>query len=193
MRTVRRRDVLVLGLVPVAAAAASRRARADGKGPSVDLAAKALGVPTERKLPHDHAQAEVAKVTGRDVVCLCGTCPKRLITDCECGWAVQNQNAILNAVVQGRGRAEIVETYRRVYGTQVLAMLPNEGFATAAWALPYAAAVAGLVLAFVAGRRITRGHRASAEVRDDAAAPTAPAANDTDDREELARQLEDLD
>ena len=89
MRSVRRRDVLVLGLVPVAAAAVPRRARAGGKGLPADQAAKALGVPTERKLAHDHAQAEVAKATGRDVVCLCGTCPKRLITDCECGWAVR--------------------------------------------------------------------------------------------------------
>jgi cytochrome c-type biogenesis protein CcmH/NrfF len=159
-------------------------------GMASDLASKKLGVETERTLQHTLEQADLAKAIGRDVVCLCGTCPKRTITDCDCGWAHQNQNAILNAVVQGRGRDEIVSVYREAYGQKVLAMLPAEGVNNLAWALPYAGAI--LLLAFVVfmGRRYLG--RGGAEGPAPASGP-APDRQDAAARAELARELEDMD
>jgi cytochrome c-type biogenesis protein CcmF len=131
-------------------------------------------------------QANAADIVGRDVVCLCGTCPKRLISDCDCGWAKKNQVAILNAVAKGKSRAEIVAAYREVYGERVLAMLPDEGINMIAWRLPYAGALVGLVVAFLIGRRFL-AKRAAPEAP--APAPVADAAAQA----ELKRELEDLD
>ena len=173
---------------PLLLGAAPALAQEDKKGKPPGLAAKELGVSTDVKKPHSHDQNELAKSIGRDVVCLCGTCPKRLITDCECGWAVRNQNAILNAVVEGKTRDDIVSAYRRVYGDQVLALLPNEGFATTAWALPYAVGAAGLIASIFVGLRFMRKD----PVEEDAAAPVPEITDDADARAELERELEEL-
>ncbi len=177
------RRAVLLGSVALAG-------EAQAKGKPADLAAKALGVPMTQPPPADEAMKTEAVRVGREVVCLCGTCPKRLIADCECGWAVQNQHAIVHALQAGKSDAEIIGAYRKVYGDQVLAMLPNEGLAVTAWALPYAGAVAGLLAAFYVGMRyIKRDESPEAAAPSPVAAPTSSDA----DRATLARELEDLD
>lgn len=170
-------------------------ARAEEKGRPVNLAADALGVDLHSQKPHTPEQGYVAEQAGRDVVCLCGTCPKRLIHECECGWAAQNRNAIMNAVVDGKTREDIVAAYRRVYGDQVLAMLPNSGFAVTAWALPYAVAAVGLGAAVFVGVRVLKGRGVAdaSEVATPATPQTHQTVTDDDARRALERELEDLD
>jgi cytochrome c-type biogenesis protein CcmH/NrfF len=171
--------------------ASGAQAQEHGSGRPSDLAAKKLGVETRSTLAHTIAQADLAKATGLEVVCLCGTCPKRTITECDCGWAKLNQNAILNAVVKGNQPEAIIAAYREVYGQEVLSMLPNEGINVLAWALPYGSAVVGLGAIFLAGRRLL-SRRSAASAPTTPQNPTAPA-GDTGAREQLERELQDLD
>ena len=177
---------------PSLAIGATAAAQEEKKGKPADLFARAANVTTTVKKPHTPEQADLAKLTGRDVVCLCGTCPKRLITDCECGWATRNQNAILNAVVDGKTREQIVALYRQVYGDQVLAMLPNSGFAMTAWALPYAVGAISLVAALFVGLSFMR--RREEPSGPEPSSPVAPEVTDDEDaRAALAQELVDLD
>jgi len=188
-----RRSFLRLGLGSVALAALPARAQEEEHAmkdaPAYYLAARALGVSTERSPELSLAQQNLAEAIGRDVVCLCGTCPKRLVTDCDCSWAQKNLVGIKSAVGAGKSRAEILAAYRSVYGEKVLAMLPDEGVNRLAWALPVGGALGGLVLAGFVGRRYLQRKR-EAEAAPSAA---APAAVDASAAAELQRELEDLD
>lgn len=188
-----RRAFLTAGGLALIAAPSVARAQEHGAGEPMDLAAKKMGVPMTPPSASTPEQFELGKRIGREVVCLCKTCPKRTITDCDCGWAIRNQHAILQAVVKGMSSDQIIGAYREVYGDQVLAMLPNEGFNVLAWALPYAGALFGLVGVFWLGRRyLKRGEQT-------APAPSAPAAAskgttaEVSAQAQLARELEDLD
>jgi cytochrome c-type biogenesis protein CcmF len=161
--------------------------------PPPDLVAKKLGYDLE-KLPRiSSEQSALAREIGRDVVCLCGTCPKEPMSYCRCGWAGMNKRTIQQAVVAGMSREDIVRTYREAYGDKVLAMLPNEGFARTAWILPYTFAGVMLVLfLFVGGRYLRR-----ARLQREAAAGGPDLSPETEGREdakkELARELRELD
>ncbi|MFO0725007.1 MAG: cytochrome c-type biogenesis protein CcmH [Myxococcota bacterium] len=180
---------ILVGIVALARPAMGQEEHELKGAPSMELAARKLGVSMDRPEPGTTLeQANAADIVGRDVVCLCGTCPKRLISDCDCGWAKRNQVAILNAVAKGKSRAEIVAAYREVYGERVLAMLPDEGVNMLAWRLPYAGALLGLAVAFVIGRRfLAKKPEASP------AGPTPTPAADAAAQAELKRELEDLD
>ncbi|MCK6549490.1 cytochrome c-type biogenesis protein CcmH [Myxococcota bacterium] len=187
------RLALLLGLA-LAGSRASAQADMEtaSHAPASDLVLKALGLDPNAAPQLTDEQIVLARTVGRDVVCLCGTCPKEPIADCQCGWASQNRRAIQGAIARGMSRDDIVKTYRQAYGDKVLAMLPNEGFARAAWILPYTAAVLGLfAVLFVGGRylRKTRGH-ADGAAKDDA----APDVKGTDEsKKALARELDELD
>ena len=158
-----------------------------------DLAAKVLGVQMQTKHQHTKEQAETARSIGQDIVCLCGTCPKRTITNCECGWALQNQNALVNALVAGHTPEKIVSAYRSAYGDSVLAMLPNEGFATAAWALPYTVAGLALFVVFFLGIRFMRKPATVTAMTDPDSENLPEVTDDEEARAALKQELEDLD
>ena len=168
-------------------------ARGEEKGKPIDLAAKALGVPMSTKHNHTAEQAALAREIGQEVVCLCGTCPKRTISDCECGWAKQHQNSLVNAVVAGNSKEKIIQTYRQVYGDQVLAMLPNEGFAVTAWALPYAVAMIAFVVILLLGIRFASKPSTVTAMTEQADEIVPAVTQDDEARAQLERELEDLD
>jgi len=164
------------------------------KGKAVDLAARVLGVSMATKHEHTAEHAALAREIGQEVVCLCGTCPKRTISDCECGWAKQHQNSLVNAVVAGNSKEKIIQIYRQVYGDQVLAMLPNEGFAITAWALPYAVAMVAFVVILLLGVRFAAKPSTVTALTEQAEDSNLPPVTDDDEaREQLERELEDLD
>lgn len=170
-----------------------QQARSEEKGKAIDLAAKALGVPMSVKHDHSAEQASLAREIGQEVVCLCGTCPKRTISDCECGWAKQHQNSLVNAVVAGHSKDKIIQTYRQVYGDQVLAMLPNEGFAITAWALPYAVAMIAFVVILLLGIRFASKPSTVTAMTEQADEIVPAVTQDDEARAQLERELEDLD
>lgn len=156
------------------------------------LAAPILGVDPSAKLAANEEQIERAKAIGKEVVCLCGTCPKRTITDCDCGWAGVNQDLIRNAVVQGKNREQIIAAYQKAYGERVNAMIRLEGFGALALVLPYAAAVVGLLLSFWVGWRLLKKKR-EAPAPALAGAKSPETAGEQAARAELQRELEDMD
>lgn len=160
--------------------------------PAPNLVARRLGLNADQMPVVNAEQAALAKAIGKEVVCLCGTCPKHTITDCDCGWAGMNKRILQHAVSRGMTREQIVGTYREAYGDQVLAMLPNEGFARLAWVLPYSAGAFGLALVFFVG---VRHLRRSKNRDDDTGAPSgAPVgALNEEHRRALAKELEELD
>jgi cytochrome c-type biogenesis protein CcmH/NrfF len=191
--TVTRRGALLLALGGASSPVLALAQEEHGSKNPVDKGARALGVDMREKLPHTPEQEALAKSIGLDVVCLCGTCPKRTITECDCGWALQNQTALVNAVVKGYSRGDIVSAYRRVYGDQVLAMLPNEGFKVAAWVVPYAMGAIGLASALLVGvwyRR--RSHAMAAQPTAPEGAPGVPL-DEAAAKAELQKELEDMD
>jgi cytochrome c-type biogenesis protein CcmH/NrfF len=178
--------------LPAGRALASDQDMVTEKGaPSPTLAAQALSVDPNTPHSSEPRLIDLGRAIGKELTCLCGTCPKRLITDCDCGWARANQVAILNAVAQGKTREEIIGVYRRVFGDQVLAQLPSDNtLAKAAWAVPYLGAGLGFVLAILAGFRLARK-------KEQTGAPAAPIvprpAVDDALKTQLQRELDELD
>lgn len=163
--------------------------RDNKSAPRPEAAAQAMGVDTQKLASIDAEQATRARAIGNDLVCLCGDCPKRTISDCECWWAQTNKRALQAAVAKGMPTDQVMSAYRRVYGDQVLAMVPNEGFARAAWMLPYAVGVIGLLVVFGIGAMYMR------RARQPGRQPLTelPAPREDPARVELARELEELD
>jgi cytochrome c-type biogenesis protein CcmH/NrfF len=160
--------------------------------PRPDLAAKVMGIDVNRLLSTTAEQADLVKSISQDVVCMCGTCPKHPISDGCCGWSAGSKQTIQIAVAMGKTREEIIAAYRQAYGDQVLAMVPNEGFAKMAWLFPYLACAVGLALVFAVGMRYAkRGERERAMSA--AALKGAGATGSEASRAELAKELEDLD
>jgi cytochrome c-type biogenesis protein CcmH/NrfF len=129
---------------------------AEAESPSPSAAAVVLGIDTEKPVTLAPEAMEQARAIGREVVCLCETCPRLTITDCGCGWAQTNKKTIEHALAQGQSRAEIIQAYREAYGSQVMAMVPNEGLARLSYLVPYATTVLGLIAVVVVGRRMRR-------------------------------------
>ncbi|MBI2376210.1 MAG: cytochrome c-type biogenesis protein CcmH [Deltaproteobacteria bacterium] len=198
MPTPRRVFLLAAWAVPLGLRTARAEDDHDQLGAGPTLAFGALGVDGRPPRNASHEQIELGKAIGRELVCLCGDCPKRLITDCECGWAVQNQNAILAAVANGKPREAIFQAYVAAYGDQVRAQIPpcsENPLGCTAFILPYVAGILGLGAVFVAGMKLRRRE----------ASPTAPLASaakgdgrpfeprDEAAEKQLRRELEDLD
>jgi cytochrome c-type biogenesis protein CcmH/NrfF len=94
---------------------------------------------------------------GRALVCMCGTCGRKLAGECECGYAAQMRDEIAMLARQGKTKKQILEFYVEKYGSQEpLAEPIDEGFNRLAWALPYLLGAAGLVTIVLTARRWSR-------------------------------------
>jgi cytochrome c-type biogenesis protein CcmF len=155
--------------------------------PPPDRVSKALAVNLNSMAQIDNTQSKHAREIGRELVCLCGTCPKEPITDCRCGWAGMNKQTIQHLVAKGMTRDQILEAYHKEYGDPVMAMIPKTGFAQAAWIVPYAAGGIGLLTVFIIGFRSLR--------KRSSAGPDLPPSVEAgqDVRKELAKELDELD
>jgi cytochrome c-type biogenesis protein CcmH len=154
--------------------------------PSADLVSKKLGIDLNELAVIRDDQRDDVREAGRDVICLCGTCPREPITDCRCGWAGMNRDTIQHLVSRGWDRERIKEVYREAYGEKVLAMVPGDGFAQTAWILPYSAAVLALIGLFFFGWRYKRRMANRAELPPDLQGRQ-------DVQQDLARELRELD
>jgi cytochrome c-type biogenesis protein CcmF len=102
---------------------------------------------------------------GRAIVCMCGTCGRKLVGECECGYAAQMREEIATLVKQGKTKPDILAHFVQKYGSQEpLAEPINEGFNRLAWLAPYMAGLAGLGLLVLTARRWTKPAPAAAGV-----------------------------
>lgn len=176
-------------IVPVLIAALSF-AQADMQSaqgaPPPNLVARKLNVDLSKLAVIPDSQRDLVRSIGRDVVCLCGTCPKEPMTDCRCGWAGTNMDTIEHLISRGMSRDAIKNAYREAYGEKVLAMVPEDGFAQTAWILPYTAIGLGLLAVIAFALR----YRKRVQEKTTDLPPALQGRQDA--QQDLARELEDL-
>lgn len=190
--------LLALGLLlAIAPAARAQEMEQAQSAPSFRLLGERLGLDYSNLDKITAAQSETALAAGRQVVCLCGTCPKRQISECDCGWAANMRRTLAAGVMKGMTADELVMAYRKTYGDQGLWLLPDDGLAQVAWRLPYALAVLGLVMVFFVGFRYMRRQPGDVPGAGSSAGggPTVRdgRGGDEEARKVLARELEEMD
>ncbi len=179
---------MIVSLFIAAMALGQADMEAAAGAPPPDLVIRKLNINIRELAKVDNTQTALARDIGRDLTCLCGTCPKEPITDCRCGWAGQNKDALQHLVARGMSRDEIMAAYRAAYGDAVLGMPPNEGWGRFVWMAPYAAVV-GMLGAFVG---VAAWQMKKRRTDPDAELPPEPEARQ-DVKSELARELDELD
>ena len=155
---------VVLGIVLAVMLGISTQARADAPTPPGNAAAtehvpagmgmgKVGGGYAAQNRPANDTQAKAMK----EILCPCG-CARQSIFDCDCGTAADLRAKVMALMVDqdmstsaGKQRAydAVLATFKAEYGEQVFAT-PSSSFS---WFLPALAAVGGLGLLFVVGRR----------------------------------------
>ena len=95
---------------------------------------------------------------GRALVCMCGTCGRKLAGECECGDAAQMRDEIAMLARQGKTQEgdSGATTSRGTAARNRLAEPIDEGFNRLAWMLPYMLGAAGLVTIVLTARRWSR-------------------------------------
>ena len=133
-------------------------------------------------------QSEVERDLQYHIVCMCGTCGRKRVGECTCSVAAGQRDEIAKLVAEGKTFDEVVDYFVAKYGSQeVLAAPIDEGFNRLAWAFPYVAGLAGIVL--VGGVAVRWSRRG--ESREAAGQPARPA--DAALESKLDDALRDLD
>jgi c-type cytochrome biogenesis protein CcmF len=126
--------------------------------------------------------------------CMCGTCPRELLSSCSCSTADQTRERLRARLAKGESTQSIIDEYTAEYGTAALAIPPDKGAMKAIYVAPlFAIAGGGIALAFVLRR--WRANEASQKKSD------AKAKNDDDGEpkkrdaydDRIDSALEDLD
>ena len=88
-------------------------------------------------------------------------CPGRLLIDCTSGEADQLREFVRQKITQGQTKTQIIDDLVDMYGIEILASPPKEGFYLTAWALPFLAILYGGLMLLLAIRALTRKKKAS--------------------------------
>jgi cytochrome c-type biogenesis protein CcmH/NrfF len=127
----------------------------------VDLGPSSLLVP-DSDLEQDLQQS---------IICMCGTCGRKLLSDCTCSVAADMRRELRGLVDQGLSHDEVIEFYVAKYGSQEPLAAPiDRGFNRLAWLFPYIIGMVGL--AFAGSVAVRWSRRASTGA--DLVAPVAP-------------------
>ncbi len=132
------------------------------------------------------ATSELEKEMRREIVCLCGDCPKYPISECTCSEAARMRAELAQQVAAGKDRDQIRAWFVEQYGSQEPLGAPlDEGFNRLAWLLPWSLGIgAAAAVGFVAVRW---SHNRASDERE-TVAPTDPDLN-----ERLDDELRNLD
>lgn len=128
--------------------ATSAWAQAVPHNESPQFAAKVAATPLEREL-------------NREIICMCGTCGRKLIGECSCGLAAEMRDEVATLVAAGKGRDEVYQHFITKYGSQEPLAAPiDKGFNRLAWFVPYAlGTLSAMGLGFAAFRLSQRPSR----------------------------------
>jgi cytochrome c-type biogenesis protein CcmF len=136
------------------------------------------------------SRSEAEREAARQLVCMCGTCVRRSVDECECGFAAQERDLIARLVMAGNTRQQILDHFVAKYESQAVLIVPvDEGFNRLGWLFPYALGLSGLAIAAVTARRWSRRTAAAAASGLGEAAPPVDPALDA----RLDDELRDLD
>jgi cytochrome c-type biogenesis protein CcmF len=132
------------------------------------------------------ATSDLEKEMRREIVCMCGDCPKYPLAECTCSVAAKMRGELAQQIALGKNRDEIRQWVVDYYGSQEPLGAPiDKGFNRLAWLLPWSVGIgAAAAVGFVA-IRWSRHH--TPEDRE-ALAPTDPDLN-----ERLDDELRNLD
>jgi len=138
-------------------------------------------------------RSDLEREIHKEIICMCGTCGRKLVGECTCATAAAMRNEIAALTANGKTRAEIIDYFVKKYGSQEVLGAPiDKGFNRLAWLFPYAVGAAGMVLAAAMAFRWSRRRAEDGgEGSHVAAAPASAAAKDLEAR--LDDELRDLD
>jgi len=83
---------------------------------------------------------------GKELACLCDTCPRRPLDECTCGYAQQQQARIDKLLGEGKTKQQVIDIYIAEFGKRVLSKPPAEGFNLTAWVMPPLVLLFGFVI-----------------------------------------------
>jgi cytochrome c-type biogenesis protein CcmF len=126
-------------------------------------AARAQHVETGQTVPVI-ARSKLERELQQNLICMCGTCGRQLLSQCQCGLAQSMRSELSKLLAAGRTREQVIDYYIAKYGSQEpLAQPIDKGFNRLAWAVPYMLGATGLlVTGLVAVRWSRRGATARA-------------------------------
>ena len=103
---------------------------------------------------------ERVREVAKGLACLCGTCPRRPLEECSCGWADKKRARIAEALEAGQDKEAIVAGFVAEFGQEVFVTPPPEGFNLSAWIMPVMALLLGAIVLWAVLRNWSR-HRAA--------------------------------
>jgi cytochrome c-type biogenesis protein CcmF len=122
--------------------------------------------------------------------CMCGTCPRDLLSTCACSTAQEAREELRSKLARGESPEQIILEYQKAFGVEALSIPPNSGAMRAIYAVPIVAFVGGAVgLGFTVARWRSRPARPVAAPKPGGAGKTSR--DDYDAR--LDDELKDLD
>ena len=116
-----------------------------------------LLLPLAGSAPAEVSQERVREVA-KGLACLCGTCPRRPLDECECGWADQKRARIAEALEAGQDREAIIAGFVAEFGQEAYVTPPAEGFNLTAWIMPIVVLLLGAVVLGTVLRNWSRLH-----------------------------------
>jgi cytochrome c-type biogenesis protein CcmF len=92
--------------------------------------------------------------------CMCGTCPRDLLSTCACSTAQEAREELRAKLARGESPDQIILAYQKAFGIEALSIPPNSGAMRAIYAVPIVAFVGGAVgLGFTFARWRSRPER----------------------------------
>ncbi len=139
--------------------------------------------------------------------CMCGTCPRELLSSCACSTADATRDRMRMRLARGETPEAIIDDYVKEYGTASLAIPPNTGAMRLIYAVPIVALVGGGIGLAVVLRRWRANAKdggsktAGSDVAERSTSKKKPAKNLDDDKPEgpddydarIDAELKDLD
>ena len=133
-------------------------------------------------------ESAAAKEVTTVIQCSCGGCVNQTLHDCTCGFAASQRQRIEEAIEGGSTPETIIASYVQEHGPQIRIVPEKSGLHLVGWAIPFVAAVTGLIaltVLLLTWRRRTMTDEAHA----------LPLTSETDQRyrDRLDRDLKEMD
>ncbi len=129
--------------------------------------------------------SDLEKEMRREIVCMCGDCPKYPLSECTCSVAAQMRSELAQQIALGKNRDQVRDWVVERYGSQEPLGAPiDKGFNRLAWLLPWSV---GVGAAAVVGAMAVRWSKNKTH------APDSVAAGDPEMDERLDDELRNLD
>jgi len=102
-----------------------------------------------------HIESDVERSLFASLRCMCGSCPRDLLSTCPCESADEARENIRAKLRAGEARDRIIAEYSDEYGAEALAVPPNRGILRAIWFVP----MVGIALGALGLARLMRRWR----------------------------------